>query len=140
MKDILTTLKEDGSFGTLLGALAKAGLTMTLQEPGPLTLFAPNDEACTRVNMDVIEGDPDKLNSVLTYHIANGNYRSEDLAKTEDIYTLFGKHLTVTMELGELHIDNAKFVARDIACSNGVIHVINNVFLPQFSGWYCACC
>jgi uncharacterized surface protein with fasciclin (FAS1) repeats len=140
MQDILTTLKKDGSFKTLLGALNKAGLSSKLQEPGPFTLFAPNDEACTRVNMDVIEGDPDKLNSVLTYHIANGRYQREDLQKTEDVYTLFGKHLTVTLEVGNLVIDNAKFVTNDIQCSNGIIHVIDNVFLPQFSGWYCACC
>jgi uncharacterized surface protein with fasciclin (FAS1) repeats len=140
MKDILTTLKEDGSFGTLLGALAKAGLLEKLQEPGPFTLFAPNDEACTRVNMEFIQEDQDKLNSVLTYHISTDSFRKEDLEKTEDVYTLFGKHLTVTLEVGELKIDNAKFVATDIECSNGIIHVIDNVFLPQFSGWYCACC
>lgn len=140
MKDILTTLKEDSSFGTFLKALEKAGLQGKLQEPGPMTLFAPNDEACTRVNMDIIEADREKLNSVLTYHIARDRYRGEDLAKTEDIYTVFGKHLTVVTEMGELKIDNAKFLKKDIECSNGIIHVIDNVFLPQFSGWYCACC
>ncbi|MEZ4600647.1 MAG: fasciclin domain-containing protein [Syntrophotaleaceae bacterium] len=140
MQDILTTLKKDGSFQTFLGALKKAGLEKKLEEPGPMTLFAPNDQACTRVNMNSIQGDPDKLNSVLTYHIARGIYHRDDLKKTEDVYTFFGKHLTVATELGELHIDNAKFITTDIECSNGVIHVIDNVFLPQFSGWYCACC
>jgi uncharacterized surface protein with fasciclin (FAS1) repeats len=51
-----------------------------------------------------------------------------------------GKSLTVRIEDGRTLIDNGKFVRTDIECSNGVIHVIDNVFLPRFSGWYCACC
>ena len=50
------------------------------------------------------------------------------------------KSLTVQQEEGLQVIDNAKYVRNDIECSNGIIHVIDNVFLPQFSGWYCNCC
>ena len=140
MNDILTTLKEHGSFTTLLGALKKAGLENQLSEAGPLTLFAPNDEAFARISIEDLESDLDKLNSTLTYHIVTEKIDMAGIEQTENIYTLNGKHLTVQLDVGQYKIDNAYLVTTDIQCSNGLIHVIDNVFLPKFSGWYCACC
>lgn len=140
MNDILSTLKEDGSFTTLLSALKKAGLEERLNEAGPITLFAPNDEAFTRINYENLENDLDKLKSTLTYHIVEESIDRAGIEQTESIYTFNGKSLTVQLDVGQYKIDNAYLVATDIGCSNGMIHVIDNVFLPKFSGWYCACC
>lgn len=140
MKDILTTLKEDGSFTTLLTALEKAGLEQHLTGAGPVTLFAPNDQAFARISIEDLVSDPDKLTSTLTYHIVEEKIDMAGIEATENIYTLNGKHLTVQLDVGQHKIDNAYLVTTDIQCSNGLIHVIDNVFLPKFSGWYCACC
>lgn len=140
MKDILTTLREDGNFETLLHCLNQAGLLDKLAGAETLTLFAPDDQACTKINVEEILADREKLSGILTYHLVTGNLSWEDVDKTENIDTLNGKHLTVHMESGVNRIDNAGATRRDIQCSNGIIHVIDNVFLPQFSGWYCACC
>lgn len=140
MNDILTTLQEDGSFTTLLAALEKAGLERHLTGAGPVTLFAPNDQAFARISLEDLESDLDKLSSTLTYHIVEEKIDMAGIEATENIYTLNGKHLTVQLDVGQHKIDNAYLVATDIQCSNGIIHVIDNVFLPKFSGWYCACC
>ena len=140
MKNILDTLGADGSFQTLLSTLKMADLTGTLSEPGPFTLFAPNDDAFKRVNVDEITSDRDNLVSLLTYHIIQEKLTAAEIAMNEQLMTSNGKSLTVLLEEGLQVIDNAKYVKTDIECSNGIIHVIDNVFLPQFSGWYCGCC
>lgn len=140
MKDILDTLREDGRFRTLLSLVELAGVAGRLREQGPFTLFAPNDEAFTRVNVDEISSDRENLALLLAYHIVDGKLTAEEIARDEQLMTSSGKSLTVRLEEGRQVIDNAKYVATDIECANGIIHVIDNVFLPQFSGWYCGCC
>ena len=140
VKDILETLTADGSFQTLISMLKMADLIDRLKETGPLTLFAPNDDAFKRVNIDEISGDMANLVSLLTYHLVPGNLTAAEIALNEQLMTSNDKSLTVQQEEGLQVIDNAKYVRNDIECSNGIIHVIDNVFLPQFSGWYCNCC
>lgn len=140
MTDILETLAADGSFQTLLSLLKMADLADTLREPGPFTLFAPDDDAFKRINVDEITSDREKLVSLLTYHMVDGEFTATEIARDEQLMTSNGKSLTILLEEGQQVIDNAKYVKTDIRCSNGIIHVINNVFLPQFSGWYCGCC
>ncbi|UFS70041.1 fasciclin domain-containing protein [Geomonas sp. RF6] len=140
MKDILETLTEDGSFSTLIAALNTTGLADKLKEAGPFTFFAPNDEAFRRVNVDEMARDKGTFTNILLYHLMTGKMMSSDIGAHESLYTECGKSLTVHLEEGRPVIDNAKYVRPDVECSNGVIHVIDNVFLPQFSGWYCGCC
>ena len=140
MKDILETLSEDGSFKTLLKTLDMVGMAGKFKEPGPFTLFAPNDAAFERINFDEITKDKGNLADILTYHLLAGKMSSAEIEENESLYTENGKSLTARMEQGEQLIDNGKYVKTDIECSNGVIHVIDNVFLPRFSGWYCNCC
>jgi len=140
MKDILETLKEEGSFKTLLSALETAGLTEVLVKPGPLTLFAPNDEAFTRIKIEEVLPDRGKLVEMLTYHIVQGKMSAAGIAAEEHILTNCGKSLTVHLSEGKQQVDNANFITTDIECSNGVIHIIDNVFLPNMSGWYCGSC
>jgi len=140
VKNILETLAADGSFQTLLSVLQMADLAGTLKEPGPFTLFAPNDDACKRVNVDEIASDRGNLVALLSYHILQGKFTAAEIARNEQLPTSSGKSLTVLLEEGHQVIDNAKYIKTDIVCSNGIIHVIDNVFLPQFSGWYCGCC
>lgn len=140
MKNILDTLTADDAFQTLLSILKMADLTDRLKEPGPLTLFAPNDEAFTRINLDEITAERDNLFSLLNYHIVRGKFTSSEIARNEQLMTCNNKSLSVRLEEGQQVIDNARYVKTDLECSNGIIHIIDNVFLPQFSGWYCGCC
>ncbi|GFO65028.1 fasciclin domain-containing protein [Geomonas paludis] len=140
MKDIIDTLKTDGSFQTLLSLLESAGLTERLHGAGAFTLFAPNDEAFTRVKVEVIAADKDKLASLLAYHVVKGAHNSAQIAENDHLLTESGKSLSVRTQGGRLVIDNAQYVRTDIPCDNGLIQVIDNVFLPEFSGWYCGGC
>jgi len=136
MKDILDTLVDDGSFCTILSLLQQTKLADVLKGKGPFTFFAPNDEAFARVEMQEITKDPAYLLSLLDYHILDGVCSFPDISSKLEILTRSGKSLTVLLEEGSHLIDNARFLKTDIECLNGCIHVIDNVFLPQFSGWY----
>lgn len=140
MKTILETLAEEGRFQTLLSVLSEADLLARLEGPGPFTLFAPDDNAFQRVNLDEIRKDKSDLDATMKYHLLTGKLMSSELTKSESLYTESGKSLTVHLEEGKSVVDNGNLVKTDIECSNGVIHVIDNVFLPKFSGWYCGCC
>jgi uncharacterized surface protein with fasciclin (FAS1) repeats len=136
MPDIIDTIRADTSLGTLLESLEKAGLAKTLKGSGPFTLFAPNDEAFTRMNIAEALKDPKTLTETLTYHLVAGKYTSEAIGELETLGTENGKSLTIALDEGETVIDNGKFVTADIECSNGIIHIIDNVFQPHLSGWY----
>lgn len=136
MADIVETIRNDASLGTLLASLETSGLIETLKGTGPFTLFAPNDEAFIRMNITEYLTDMKNLTDTLTYHMAAGKYTSDAIREMDTIGTENGKSLTVTLDEGETVVDNGKFVTVDIECSNGIIHVIDNVFQPQLSGWY----
>lgn len=140
MKTILETLAEDGSFTTLLATLSDTGLDGKLAGSGSFTLFAPNDTAFERVNLEEINKEKGGLSSVLCYHMVSGRLTAEEVAGNHSLSTESGKSLTVRRQAGEALIDNSRYVKTDIVCSNGIIHVMDNVFLPQFSGWYCGGC
>jgi uncharacterized surface protein with fasciclin (FAS1) repeats len=136
MADIVETIRNDASLGTLLASLEKSGLIETLKGSGPFTLFAPNDEAFVRMNITEYLMDMKNLKDTLTYHVAAGKYTADAIREMDSIGTENGKALTVALDEGETVVDNGKFVATDIECSNGIIHIIDNVFQPQLSGWY----
>jgi uncharacterized surface protein with fasciclin (FAS1) repeats len=136
MADIIDTIRNDASLGTLLASLEKAGLIEKLKEAGPFTLFAPNDAAFVRMNIADSLKDLKYLTETLTYHLVPGKYTAEAIREMDTIGTENGKSLTVALDEGETVVDNGKFVATDIECSNGFIHIIDNVFQPQLSGWY----
>lgn len=142
MKDIMETIGSNESFRTLAEAVRSAGLEESLKGPGPLTLFAPDNEAFKKLNLDEILGDRKKLVETLTYHLIERKLTGRDLRELDCAQTLNGKTLAVKVKHGELVVDNGRVVMTDIECSNGVIHVIDSVFLPHLSGWYgdCGCC
>jgi uncharacterized surface protein with fasciclin (FAS1) repeats len=136
MADIVETIRNDASLGTLLASLEKSGIVATLKGAGPFTLFAPNDEAFVRMNIAEALKDPKYLSDTLTYHVVPGKYTADAIREMETLGTENGKSLTVALDEGETVVDNGKFVTTDIECSNGIIHIIDNVFQPQLSGWY----
>ena len=131
--DIVDTAVAAGSFKTLAAALKAAGLVETLKGDGPFTVFAPTDEAFAKLPPGTVEAllkDKDKLTAILTYHVVSGKVKSGDVVKLKSAKTLNGKSVAVDATSG-VKINDAKVVKADIDCSNGVIHVIDTVLLPQ---------
>lgn len=138
MPSIMETIEANDTLKVLVKALKTAGMTDWLNKPGPFTFFAPNDDAFKRLNVEMILEDKDKLTSILQYHLVAEKHKAAAL-DAENIFTLvteMGKSLSVYLDENEIMIDNAHIIDPDIECSNGVIHIIDNVFLPQHSGWY----
>jgi uncharacterized surface protein with fasciclin (FAS1) repeats len=133
LKDIVDTAVEAGSFTTLAAALTEAGLVETLKGDGPFTVFAPTDEAFAAVPAETLEAllaDSDALTEVLTYHVVPGKVLAADVT-TGDVDTVAGLPLALTAEGGAVTVGGANVVAADVEASNGVIHVIDQVLLPE---------
>ncbi len=131
--DIVDTAVKAKSFKTLVAAVEAAGLVETLKGKGPFTVFAPTDEAFAKLPEGTIEKllkDKEKLTAILTYHVLPGAVLAKDVVKLEEAETVQGAKVKVKVEEHEVFINGAKVVKADIACSNGVIHVIDSVLLP----------
>jgi uncharacterized surface protein with fasciclin (FAS1) repeats len=135
-QDIVDTAIAAGQFGTLVAAIQAAGLVDTLKGEGPFTVFAPTDEAFAALPEGTVENllmpeNKDQLIAVLTYHVIPGAVMSGDIAgKKLEVATVQGSDLSIDATMG-VKVDNATVVSADIETSNGVIHVIDNVLLPN---------
>ena len=134
MPKIAEVVQQDSSFSTLLGALQAADLVDALNGEGPLTVFAPTDDAFAAVDNEVLQkllADKDRLTKVLTYHVAQGKYTADDLEGTSRLTTLEGSDLVVHVEGDTVRVDEATVIQADIAADNGVVHAIDQVILPE---------
>jgi uncharacterized surface protein with fasciclin (FAS1) repeats len=130
-KNIVETAVAAGSFTKLVEAVKAAGLDSTLASGGPFTVFAPTDEAFSKVkDLDKILKDKKKLTEILTYHVVPGKVMSADV-KPGKVETLAKKAFEVKTADGKVTVDNANVVKTDIECTNGVIHVIDAVIMPK---------
>jgi uncharacterized surface protein with fasciclin (FAS1) repeats len=134
-KDIVDTAVEAGQFGTLVAAVKAAGLVDALKDDGPLTVFAPTDEAFAKLPAGTVESllepeNRDRLVAILTYHVAPGRLTAEDVVAKDRIDTLNGQRPAIAARGGTVTIDGATILKTDIETSNGVIHVIDSVILP----------
>ena len=134
-KDIVAVAAGNGSFNTLVAAVKAAGLVERLQGPGPFTVFAPTDEAFAKLPKGTVEDllkpeNKAKLVAILTYHVVAGKVMAADV-KTMMAKTVNGKELDIKVDDGKVTVNGAKVVKTDVAASNGVIHVIDTVVLPN---------
>ncbi len=135
-KDIVTTAVEAGSFKTLAAALKAGGLVETLQGKGPFTVFAPTDDAFAKLPAGTVETllkpeNKGQLVSVLTYHVVAGKVPAAQVVKLDAAATVNGQRVNIKVEEGKVRVDQALVVTADIHCSNGVIHVVDQVLLPS---------
>jgi uncharacterized surface protein with fasciclin (FAS1) repeats len=131
--DIVDTAKSAGNFTTLVAAIEAAGLTDTLKGKGPFTVFAPTDEAFAKLPAGTVEAllkDKQKLAKILTYHVVAGEVTARQV-KPGKVTTVEGSKLNVTRNSQGVKVDNANVVAVDVMASNGVIHVIDSVVMPN---------
>jgi uncharacterized surface protein with fasciclin (FAS1) repeats len=134
--DIVATAGKAGSFTTLTTALTEAGLVETLQGKGPFTVFAPTDAAFAKLPAGVLADllkpeNKAKLTAILTYHVVAGKDMAKDVARMSGAVTVNGQRVPFAVEKDGVHVGTAKVVTADVACSNGVIHVIDSVILPE---------
>lgn len=132
-KDIVDTAVDAGSFNTLVKAVQAAGLVETLKGPGPFTVFAPTDEAFAKLPAGTLENllkDKEALAKVLTYHVVPGKVMAADV-KPGEAKTVQGQSVKLSAEGGKVMVDGATVTAADVVASNGVIHVIDKVILPN---------
>ena len=135
-KDIVDTAVSAGSFETLVAAVQAAGLVDTLKGNGPFTVFAPTDEAFAALPEGTVESlllpeNKDKLVEILTYHVVPAKVMSGDIAgKRAKVLTVQGDRLSVNAKNG-VRVNGADVVQADIEASNGVIHVVDEVILPE---------
>jgi len=134
--DIVDTAVSAGSFNTLVAAVQAAGLVDTLKGKGPFTVFAPTDEAFAALPEGTVESllqpeNKDQLVAILTYHVVPAKVMSGDIAgKRAKVLTVQGDRLSVNAKNG-VKVDGASVVQADIEASNGVIHVVDKVLLPE---------
>ena len=132
--DIVDIAVGAGSFNTLVAAVKAADLVETLKGEGPFTVFAPTDEAFAKIpqaDLDALLADKKKLTAVLTYHVVPGKVMAADVVKLDSATTVQGESVTILVSDGGVKVDDANVVKTDIVTSNGVIHVIDTVLMPN---------
>ncbi len=137
-KDIIETATGPGmtDVSTLVTAIKAADLVDALKGEGPFTVFAPTNEAFAKLPKGVVEDllkpeNKEKLKAILLYHVHAGDAIKAADCKTMKLDTLNGKPLMVKVGDDGVMINNAKVVKTDIVCSNGVIHWIDTVLMPE---------
>lgn len=135
-KDIVETAVSAGQFNTLAQALTAAGLVDTLQGEGPFTVFAPTDAAFAALPAGTVENllkpeNRDQLIAVLTYHVVPGKVLAADVIGLDKATSVQGDSIDITVAGGSVKVDQANVVKTDVLASNGVIHVIDQVILPN---------
>ena len=132
--DIVDTAAGNSDFETLVAAVQAADLVETLKGEGPFTVFAPTDEAFEALGTTVDEllkpENKDKLTAVLTYHVVPGKVMSSDLQDDMQAETVEGASVTIDLDNGPM-VGEANITTPDIEASNGVIHVIDKVLVPE---------
>ncbi len=136
LHDIVDTAVSAGTFKTLVAAVTAADLGATLKGAGPFTVFAPSDDAFAKLPAGTVDDlvkpeNKAKLAAIVTYHVMAGKVMAADIAgKKLEPATVNGQALHVDATNGVI-VNGAKVVTADIACTNGVIHVIDAVLMPK---------
>jgi uncharacterized surface protein with fasciclin (FAS1) repeats len=135
-KDIVDTAVAAGSFTTLAKALQAAGLVETLKGKGPFTVFAPTDEAFAKLPAGTLAEllkpeNKAKLTRILTYHVVPGSVGAAQVVKMKSAKAVSGDSIRITTHGSTVMVDNATVVKADIHASNGTIHVIDAVIIPE---------
>jgi uncharacterized surface protein with fasciclin (FAS1) repeats len=134
MRTIMETILESGKFKTLKKAIRCTGLQKIIGGAGPITLFAPTDEAFARLYSDILDvlfRDSIKLSDVLTHHVVPRHLTMKDALNRKSIASAGGQTLEFSANEEAKQVDQALVLEWDIVCSNGVVHIIDAVLMPR---------
>jgi uncharacterized surface protein with fasciclin (FAS1) repeats len=134
--DIVDTAVSAGTFTTLAAALDAGDLIETLKGDGPFTVFAPTDEAFAKLPDGTVESlllpeNKDKLVAILTYHVVPGKVTAAEVVTLQSATTVNGSDLAIRVVDETVFINDSRVIATDIGASNGIIHVVDTVILPN---------
>ena len=132
--DIIDTALSAGKFSTLAAALAAAGLIETLKGDGPFSVFAPTDEAFSKIAPETLSEllQPEnkaRLTAILTYHVVRGRFTAAEVTDLESATSLQGQTVKISTKDG-IRINDARVLTPDVQATNGVIHIIDAVLIP----------
>jgi uncharacterized surface protein with fasciclin (FAS1) repeats len=135
-QDIVALGSATADLSTLVSAVQAADLVETLQGDGPFTVFAPTNDAFTAVGQDTLDTllapeGKEQLTDILTYHVVPGELTAADLEDGQELTTVQGGKLQVSIEGEEVRIGDATVAMPDVEASNGVVHVIDGVLMPE---------
>ena len=133
-KTIVDIAVEDGRFTTLVAALQAADLDTVLSEDGPFTVFAPTDDAFAKLPEGTVESLLEtipELKNILLYHVVSGNVLAADVVSLESAETLLGQSISISVTGDVVKINDSQVIITDIQGTNGTIHVIDTVLLPE---------
>lgn len=135
-KNIVENAVGSSDHTTLVAAVTAAGLAETLSGPGPFTVFAPTNEAFSKVPKATLDNlmKPEMkadLTKILTYHVVPGALMAADLKDGQELTTVQGQKLQVTVKDGKVWVGGATVTIADVVSSNGVTHVIDGVLMPK---------
>lgn len=133
---IVDIAASDDRFSTLVAAVKAADLVDTLNSSGPFTVFAPTNDAFAALPEGTLDTllkpeNKGKLTDILTYHVVSGEVPASAVVSLESAETVQGDTVDIKVSDGTVMIDGAKVVITDIKASNGIIHVIDAVILPE---------
>jgi len=146
--NIVETAVSNDSFSTLVAAVQAADLVDALSSDGPFTVSAPTNDAFSNLPDGTLSTllqpeNQETLQSILTYHVVAGQFMAEDVVQAINdnggqftVETLQGGELTLKLWEGNVYVkdtngNKAQIIITDVETSNGVIHAINNVVLPE---------
>ncbi|MEI6729592.1 MAG: fasciclin domain-containing protein [bacterium] len=134
-KNIIETAVSVDDLSTLVAAVKAADLVETLSGTGPFTVFAPTNEAFAKIPSQTLAEllkpeNKDKLTAILTYHVVAAKALSTDLSDGQEISTVNGATLKVSIKDGMVMINDSKVITADLVQSNGVVHLIDSVLMP----------
>ncbi|MBD2019989.1 fasciclin domain-containing protein [Leptolyngbya sp. FACHB-36] len=132
MPDLVDTAINAGTFSTLVAAVTTAGLADTLKSPGPFTVFAPTDEAFSKLPSGTVEAlleDILTLRKILEYHVVAGELAAPEITNQNSATTVEGSTLKISSN-GGVKVNDATVVTANVEADNGIIHVIDAVLLP----------
>jgi uncharacterized surface protein with fasciclin (FAS1) repeats len=134
-KSIAETAVGTADLSTLVAALTAGELVEVFKAPGAYTVFAPTNEAFAAIQptVDVLlkAENKGKLQNVLKYHVVPGTFFASDLQDGQELTTLQGEKLKVSVKDGKVMIGDAEVISADVEASNGVVHVIGKVLVPK---------
>lgn len=134
--DLVDTAVAAGNFTTLVAAVKAAGLVDVLKGAGPYTVFAPSDEAFAKIPKHTLQDllkpeNRDKLVKILTYHVVPGKLEAADVVALNGAKTVQGGRVKFRQQGNTVRVNNANVLKTDINTSNGIIHVIDTVLMPE---------
>lgn len=133
---IVEIAAADERFSTLVAAIQAADLAEILSGEGPFTVFAPTNDAFAALPEGTLDTllmpeNKQQLVDILTYHVVPGKVMAADVVELSEADTVLGQPVSIRTDMGNVYVNDAQVIITDIEASNGVIHVIDSVLLPQ---------